>query len=439
LVIVLFGGAVTLTYGLLGAGLREGPPLVLLTLGGFVLGFSALALYRVIDPLIHGGSARAEAGIAPVRIRELEREKQLVLRAIREVEHDFQMRKVGEELYKDTLQRYRARAMRLMREIDAATTSGPHRQELKARLAALGRRDRQRAVGAGVPGVRRGRSDAVYCKVRQGAGRRRRQGGDMVERSSPTSACWPCWPRPLLSPRCRPAGHVGKPLRHGHAGRDGHHSPRPQGAGQPVAGAEVTAIVAASGATPASTPPPAAPTTRHLRGPHRRLHVQATVTVDGERLEPRASPSPPAAASEVMLIAGLGAAGGKARAASRRRGGGKHNFSMGRSRGGWRRRRICPRALELDLTGAAGKPSPTPRCASAGPPQPGRAGAGWAAHRRLRRAGRALPRSAHRRERRLRGGHRPRGHAPVREPFRMPPRRHARAIWPSAAARIRRP
>jgi hypothetical protein len=53
------------------------------------------------------------------RTRELEREKQLVLKAIKEIELDYQMRKIAERDYREMVERYRTRALRLMTEIDA--------------------------------------------------------------------------------------------------------------------------------------------------------------------------------------------------------------------------------------------------------------------------------------------------------------------------------
>jgi aconitase B len=53
------------------------------------------------------------------RPRELEREKQLVLKAIKEIELDYQMRKIAERDYREMVERYRTRAMRLMSEIEA--------------------------------------------------------------------------------------------------------------------------------------------------------------------------------------------------------------------------------------------------------------------------------------------------------------------------------
>jgi hypothetical protein len=133
------GTAAAVAYGLFVARLSAPPPLILLAMGGFTLALCGLAIYRVIDPLLRPEeAARAEAARAPVRLRELEREKQLVLKAIREIEHDFQMRRMNETDYKTLSERYRARALRLMRDIDAGDDFGSLiEQELKSRLAAL--------------------------------------------------------------------------------------------------------------------------------------------------------------------------------------------------------------------------------------------------------------------------------------------------------------
>jgi hypothetical protein len=111
---------------LLGAGyafviekMHFGPPLVMTALGGMTLALTAAALLRVIDPL--AGNALSSAGTArgARRPRELEREKQLVLKAIKEIELDYQMRKIAERDYREMIERYRTRAMRLMGEIEA--------------------------------------------------------------------------------------------------------------------------------------------------------------------------------------------------------------------------------------------------------------------------------------------------------------------------------
>ena len=68
-------------------------------------------------------------------MRELEREKQLVLKAIKEIEFDYQMRKIGEREYREMVERYRQRAMRLISELDAGGDyRGLIEKELKLRL-----------------------------------------------------------------------------------------------------------------------------------------------------------------------------------------------------------------------------------------------------------------------------------------------------------------
>jgi hypothetical protein len=105
-------------YAALVEKMRLGPPLVMLSLGGMTLALAGAALWRVIDPLTRGAWA-APAARGSRHPRELEREKQLVLKAIKEIELDFQMRKIAERDYREMIERYRTRAMRLMGEIEA--------------------------------------------------------------------------------------------------------------------------------------------------------------------------------------------------------------------------------------------------------------------------------------------------------------------------------
>jgi predicted membrane metal-binding protein len=130
------GAAVVLVYGLAVERMRLGPPLVMLALGGMTLAFTAGALWRMIDPLARE-TAPGDAGTGQNRgfVRELEREKQLVLKAIKEIEFDYQMRKIAERDYREMIERYRNRAMRLISEIDAGGDfRGLIEKELKLRL-----------------------------------------------------------------------------------------------------------------------------------------------------------------------------------------------------------------------------------------------------------------------------------------------------------------
>ena len=131
------GAAAVLIYGLAIERMRFAPPLVMLVLGGMTLAFTAGAIWRMIDPL-----ARLEPpGTGPAAaqgrgfVREVEREKQLVLKAIKEIEFDYQMRKIAERDYREMVERYRNRAMRLISELESGGDfRGLIEKELKLRL-----------------------------------------------------------------------------------------------------------------------------------------------------------------------------------------------------------------------------------------------------------------------------------------------------------------
>jgi hypothetical protein len=92
----------------------------------------------VVAPLAQTEAPTGLAPRAPQRLSELEREKQLVLKAIKEVQLDHQMRKISDPDYRDMIERYRMRAMRLISEIEAGDNYRELiERELKGRLAAL--------------------------------------------------------------------------------------------------------------------------------------------------------------------------------------------------------------------------------------------------------------------------------------------------------------
>jgi hypothetical protein len=125
-------------YGLVLEKMSFGPPLVMLGLGGMTLALCGMALWRVIDPLTRPDGVAAMPARAPQRLRELEREKQAVLKAIKEIEIDHQMRKIADGDYREMIERYRTRAMRLISEIEAGDNFRPLiERELKDRLASL--------------------------------------------------------------------------------------------------------------------------------------------------------------------------------------------------------------------------------------------------------------------------------------------------------------
>jgi hypothetical protein len=136
LVLSLGGALIALGYGVGVMQLRMGAPLVMVGLGGMTVVLAAVALWRVLDPLSRGAAALESAPRAAGRLREVEREKQLVLKAIKEIELDYQMRKIAEVDYKEMVERYRARALRLISELEAGDNFRPLiERELRDRLA----------------------------------------------------------------------------------------------------------------------------------------------------------------------------------------------------------------------------------------------------------------------------------------------------------------
>jgi hypothetical protein len=105
----------------------------------------------MIGPQVLGGRTRAA----------LDREKTLVLRSIKDLEFDRAMGKVSEKDFAEMSARLRARATRLMRQLDAG---GTYRHEIEKEIS--------KRVGAPVPASARtcaqcrteNDRDARFCK-----------------------------------------------------------------------------------------------------------------------------------------------------------------------------------------------------------------------------------------------------------------------------------
>lgn len=140
----VLGGLASATYAHFAMSMRFSPPLVMMGLGGLTLVLTAFALWRVLDPLTRDEVRAVAEKRAPLRIRELEREKQTVLKAIKEIELDYQMKKIAEPDYREMVERYRTRALRVMSELAAGDDyRALIERELKDRLAVM------RATAAG--------------------------------------------------------------------------------------------------------------------------------------------------------------------------------------------------------------------------------------------------------------------------------------------------
>jgi hypothetical protein len=134
----LAGGLASATYAHFALGMRLSPPLVMMGLGGLTLVLAAYALWRVLDPLTRDDVRAVNPQRAPLRIRELEREKQTVLKAIKEIELDYQMKKIAEPDYREMVERYRARALRIMGDLAAGDDyRALIERELKGRIAVM--------------------------------------------------------------------------------------------------------------------------------------------------------------------------------------------------------------------------------------------------------------------------------------------------------------
>ncbi len=112
---------------------QSGPVLALTALTVLAAGYAGFMLYRTLSPLV-GDPVQHETQMVAGRARAaLERDKALTLRAIKELEFDRAMGKVAEADFTEMRDRLRARAMRLLRELDGATA---YRSRIEADLAA---------------------------------------------------------------------------------------------------------------------------------------------------------------------------------------------------------------------------------------------------------------------------------------------------------------
>ena len=90
--------------------------LISLTIGG--AGLTALALYRTLAPLVAPKSDLDRQPLSERMRIDLEREKALTLRSIKELEFDRAMGKVSPQDFEDMAARLRARALGIMRQLD---------------------------------------------------------------------------------------------------------------------------------------------------------------------------------------------------------------------------------------------------------------------------------------------------------------------------------
>ena len=110
--------------------------LVLISLTIGAAGFAAGALYRTLVPLVGDDSFTTVTPLNAGRRAELEREKGLILRALKELEFDRAMGKVSPRDFDEMGGRLRTRAMAVMRQLDSGGEGYREliERELNARL-----------------------------------------------------------------------------------------------------------------------------------------------------------------------------------------------------------------------------------------------------------------------------------------------------------------
>jgi hypothetical protein len=127
--------------------------LVLMSLTIGAAGFAAAALYRTLAALVSPSAAAAAEPLTSGMRAVLEREKMLALRAIKELEFDRAMGKLSAKDFDEMAGRLRARAMSLMKQLDASEDSA-YRQLIERELAARMRgRSAARPRPAATPGA----------------------------------------------------------------------------------------------------------------------------------------------------------------------------------------------------------------------------------------------------------------------------------------------
>lgn len=124
----LLGGMLAATATVIVATGQSPANIIILSLTVVAVSFVGLGAYRLLLPLVSKDQVESPS-LAGGRTRvALEREKQLVLRSIKELEFDFAMKKMSQADFDDMGARLRVRALGLMRQLDAG---GGYREQIE--------------------------------------------------------------------------------------------------------------------------------------------------------------------------------------------------------------------------------------------------------------------------------------------------------------------
>jgi hypothetical protein len=132
-------------------------------------GYAGYALFRTLHPLVSEGAGEEATMVAGRTRAALERDKMLTLRAIKDLEFDRAMGKVAENDFEVMRDRLRARALRLITQLDGATA---YREMIERDLAArvpvelpdtsvVASPGREACAGCGATNE----ADARFCKM----------------------------------------------------------------------------------------------------------------------------------------------------------------------------------------------------------------------------------------------------------------------------------
>jgi hypothetical protein len=124
----LLGGMLAATATVIVATGQSAANIIILSLTVVAVSFVGVGAYRILQPLVGAGELEVPPLIGGRTRIALEREKQLVLRSIKELEFDFAMGKMSQADFDEMGGRLRRRAVGLMRQLDEG---GGYREQIE--------------------------------------------------------------------------------------------------------------------------------------------------------------------------------------------------------------------------------------------------------------------------------------------------------------------
>jgi hypothetical protein len=128
----LLAGMLAATGVVLVAAGQSPASIIVLSITVVSASFVAMGAYRSLAPLVVPEAAEAPQLIVGHTRAALEREKTLVLRAIKDLEFDYAMKKVAKHDFDEMSVRLRSRAIGLMRQLDSG---GGYKEAIERELA----------------------------------------------------------------------------------------------------------------------------------------------------------------------------------------------------------------------------------------------------------------------------------------------------------------